>query len=177
MLVRPDEQSVHRYARPKANIEAVKEDDKPKLFEAKKTVEERLGLRSALRGRNGTRSLYLPCFRVPRKWSRGLGGGPGTSTIRIPQSVSTSQKVLLVSTDLRMSPEPRDFAAAMASAEAEKANYAGMHFDNDLNFGSMKNDMITGTDVVRMMTILKPTRDLKSRLLSATKGLGDVEMK
>lgn len=28
-----------------------------------------------------------------------------------------------------------------------------------------------------MMTILKPTRDLKSRLLSATKGLGDVEMK
>ncbi|EON69212.1 hypothetical protein W97_08471 [Coniosporium apollinis CBS 100218] len=31
----------NRYARLKANIEAVKEDDKPKLFEAKKTVEER----------------------------------------------------------------------------------------------------------------------------------------
>ncbi|EON64807.1 CMGC/DYRK/PRP4 protein kinase [Coniosporium apollinis CBS 100218] len=59
----------------------------------------------------------------------------------------------------------------------KKANYAGMHFDNDLNFRSMEKDKITGKDVVRMMTILKPTRDLKSRLLSATKGLDDVEMK
>ncbi|KAJ9636683.1 hypothetical protein H2201_008371 [Coniosporium apollinis] len=31
----------NRYARLKANIEAVKEDDKPKLFEAKEAVEER----------------------------------------------------------------------------------------------------------------------------------------
>lgn len=28
-----------------------------------------------------------------------------------------------------------------------------------------------------MMTFSKPTRDLKSRLVGATKGLGDVEMK
>src|SRR6195952_5300419 len=59
----------------------------------------------------------------------------------------------------------------------KKAEYAGLHFDDNLLFRSVEKDKITGKDIVRMLSFLKPTRDLKTRLLSTTKGLGDADLK
>jgi serine/threonine-protein kinase PRP4 len=58
-----------------------------------------------------------------------------------------------------------------------KAEYAGLHFDDKLMFKSMEQDKVTGKDVVRMVNFLKPTRDLKSRLMGAARGLGDADLK
>jgi serine/threonine-protein kinase PRP4 len=59
----------------------------------------------------------------------------------------------------------------------KKAEFAGMHFDDNLNFRSMEKDRVTNKDVVRMINLLRPTRDLKTRLMSAAKGLGETDMK
>jgi serine/threonine-protein kinase PRP4 len=59
----------------------------------------------------------------------------------------------------------------------KKAEFARMHFDDSLNFHSVEKDKVTGKDVVRMLNFLRPTRDLKSRLMSAAKGLGETDMK
>jgi len=59
----------------------------------------------------------------------------------------------------------------------KKAEYAGLHFDDNLMFRSVEKDKITGKDVVRMLNLLKPTRDLKTRLMATAKGLGDADLK
>lgn len=54
----------------------------------------------------------------------------------------------------------------------KKAEFGAVHFDDhNLNFRSMERDKITGKDVTRLINFIKPTRDLKSRLL-ATSGSG-----
>jgi len=58
-----------------------------------------------------------------------------------------------------------------------KAHFAPQHFDDLLNFRSMETDKLTGKDVVRVLNMNKPTRDLKSRLVSTEKGLREVEAK
>jgi len=58
-----------------------------------------------------------------------------------------------------------------------RAQFAGLHFDDLLNFRSVEKDNLTGKDVVRILNFTKPTRDLKTRLLSNTKGMNDVDMK
>jgi serine/threonine-protein kinase PRP4 len=59
----------------------------------------------------------------------------------------------------------------------KKAEFAGLHFDDSLMFRSMEKDRVTNKDVVRMINFLRPTRDLKTRLMSAAKGLGETDMK
>ncbi|KAK0662187.1 Serine/threonine-protein kinase prp4 [Lasiodiplodia hormozganensis] len=58
------------------------------------------------------------------------------------------------------------------------ADYVFEHFDvNFQMFRSVETDKITGKDVTRMMNFVKPSRDLKSRLISSTKGLSEAEIK
>jgi len=59
----------------------------------------------------------------------------------------------------------------------KKAEFAGMHFDDKFTFRSIETDRVTGKDVVRMHSFLKPTRDLKTRLMGAAKGLGESDVK
>lgn len=55
----------------------------------------------------------------------------------------------------------------------KKAEFGAVHFDDvSLNFRSLERDKVTGRDVTKMINFVKPTRDLKSRLLAATTGTG-----
>lgn len=58
-----------------------------------------------------------------------------------------------------------------------KAQFAGLHFDDLLNFRSVEKDRLSGKDVVRTLNFTKPTRDIKTRLLANAKGMDDVEIK
>lgn len=58
-----------------------------------------------------------------------------------------------------------------------KTQFAGLHFDDLLNFRSVEKDRLSGKDVVRILNFIKPTRDLKTRLLTNAKGMDDVEIK
>ncbi|GAN00596.1 dual specificity tyrosine-phosphorylation-regulated kinase [Mucor ambiguus] len=49
-----------------------------------------------------------------------------------------------------------------------KAQFTSDHFDEDFNFMSVEVDRITKNEVVKKTTILKPTRDVKTRILAAT---------
>ncbi|KAF2145185.1 uncharacterized protein K452DRAFT_284574 [Aplosporella prunicola CBS 121167] len=58
------------------------------------------------------------------------------------------------------------------------AEYVYEHFDENLAlFRSVEPDKITGKDVTRMINIVKPSRDLKTRLIGSTKGLSEAELK
>jgi serine/threonine-protein kinase PRP4 len=59
----------------------------------------------------------------------------------------------------------------------KKAEFAGLHFDDNGIFRSIEKDKITNRDIVRTLNFVKPTRDLKSRLLGSTKGMADYEIK
>ena len=58
-----------------------------------------------------------------------------------------------------------------------KAEFAHLHFDDLLNFRSVERDRVTGRNTVRILNLTKPSRDLRSRLISNVKGLADVDMK
>ncbi|KAH0542687.1 hypothetical protein FGG08_002920 [Glutinoglossum americanum] len=58
-----------------------------------------------------------------------------------------------------------------------RAQFAILHFDEMLNFRSLEKDKLTGKDVVKILSFAKPTRDLKTRLGSAAKGMSEGEMK
>ncbi|MCJ1468684.1 U4/U6 small nuclear ribonucleoprotein prp4 [Pseudocyphellaria aurata] len=58
-----------------------------------------------------------------------------------------------------------------------KAQFAGLHFDDLLNFRSIEKDRLSGKDVVRTLNFTKPSRDIKTRLLANAKGMDDVEIK
>ncbi|KAI9815343.1 MAG: U4/U6 small nuclear ribonucleoprotein prp4 [Pycnora praestabilis] len=58
-----------------------------------------------------------------------------------------------------------------------RAQFAGLHFDDLLNFRSVESDKLTGKDVIRILSFTKPTRDLKTRLSATVKGLNDGEVK
>ncbi|MCJ1302705.1 U4/U6 small nuclear ribonucleoprotein prp4 [Hypocenomyce scalaris] len=60
-----------------------------------------------------------------------------------------------------------------------RAQFAGLHFDDLLNFRSVEKDKLTGKDVVRILNFTKPTRDLRTRLLTNAKGMSEwtTEMK
>jgi serine/threonine-protein kinase PRP4 len=59
----------------------------------------------------------------------------------------------------------------------KRAEFAYMHFDQNANFLSVEQDKLTGRDTVKTLTFAKPTRDLRTRLLGASKGLSEEEMK
>lgn len=58
-----------------------------------------------------------------------------------------------------------------------KAQFAGYHFDDLLNFRSVEKDKLSGKDTIRILNFTKPTRDLKTRLMSNVKGMNDAEIK
>ena len=58
-----------------------------------------------------------------------------------------------------------------------KAQFAGQHFDDLLNFKSVEQDRLTGRDTVRLLNFSKPTRDLRTRLIASTKGMSEAEVK
>lgn len=58
-----------------------------------------------------------------------------------------------------------------------RAQFAGLHFDDFLNFRSVEQDKLSGKDVVKLLNFAKPTRDLRTRLIATAKGMGEVEMK
>ncbi|KAI8970838.1 kinase-like domain-containing protein [Pilobolus umbonatus] len=49
-----------------------------------------------------------------------------------------------------------------------KAQFAAQHFDEDYNFLSNEIDRISKQEVVKKITVIKPTRDIKSRILAAS---------
>ena len=58
-----------------------------------------------------------------------------------------------------------------------KAQFAGYHFDDLLNFRSVEKDRLSGKDTIRVLNLTKPTRDLKTRLMGSVKGMNDAETK
>ena len=58
-----------------------------------------------------------------------------------------------------------------------KAQFAGLHFDDLLNFRSVEKDRLSGKDTVRILNFAKPTRDLKTRLMANVKGIVEAEVK
>ncbi|KAI8066292.1 kinase-like domain-containing protein [Gilbertella persicaria] len=59
-----------------------------------------------------------------------------------------------------------------------KAQFTSHHFDEDFSFLSIEVDRVTKNEVVKKMTLLKPTRDMKSRVFAAaTPGMSEDENK
>ena len=59
----------------------------------------------------------------------------------------------------------------------KRAQFAYMHFDEMANFRSVEQDKLTGKDTIKVLNFVKPSRDLRTRLLGGSKGLTDVETK
>ena len=59
----------------------------------------------------------------------------------------------------------------------KKAEFAYMHFDENANFLSVEQDKLTGRDTIKTIAFAKPTRDLRTRLLGASKGLPEDEVR
>ncbi|KAL4210791.1 kinase-like protein [Rhizopus microsporus] len=56
-----------------------------------------------------------------------------------------------------------------------KAQFASNHFDEDYSFLSHEIDKVSKTEMVKKMTFIKPTRDLKSRIMAASTTNSDEE--
>ncbi|KAI6716167.1 hypothetical protein PZA11_001141 [Diplocarpon coronariae] len=59
----------------------------------------------------------------------------------------------------------------------KRSQFAYVHFDEMANFRSVEQDKLTGKDTVKTLTFAKPSRDLRTRLVSASKGLTEAETK
>ncbi|TVY43552.1 Serine/threonine-protein kinase [Lachnellula subtilissima] len=59
----------------------------------------------------------------------------------------------------------------------KRAQFAHLHFDEMANFRSVEQDKLTGKDTIKTLTFAKPSRDLRTRLMSASNGLTDSETK
>lgn len=59
----------------------------------------------------------------------------------------------------------------------KRAQFAHIHFDEMANFRSVEQDKLTGKDTIKTLAFSKPSRDLRTRLMSASKGLSDTEIK
>lgn len=58
-----------------------------------------------------------------------------------------------------------------------RGQLAGMHFDDLGNFISVERDKVLGKTTVRTLPVVKPTRDLRTRLLAASSGMNETESK
>ncbi|KAK5652085.1 hypothetical protein OQA88_10861 [Cercophora sp. LCS_1] len=56
-----------------------------------------------------------------------------------------------------------------------RGQLAGLHFDDLGNFLSVERDKVLGKTTVKTLPTVKPTRDLRTRLLAASSGLSDAE--
>ncbi|KAE8445836.1 hypothetical protein EG329_012759 [Mollisiaceae sp. DMI_Dod_QoI] len=59
----------------------------------------------------------------------------------------------------------------------KRAEFAHIHFDEMANFRSVEQDKLTGKDTIKTLAFAKPSRDLRTRLTSASKGLTEAETK
>ncbi|CAG8982793.1 hypothetical protein HYALB_00001074 [Hymenoscyphus albidus] len=59
----------------------------------------------------------------------------------------------------------------------KRSEFAHIHFDELANFRSVEQDKLTGKDTIKTLSFAKPSRDLRTRLMSASKGLTEVEAK
>jgi len=59
----------------------------------------------------------------------------------------------------------------------KKSSFIDLYFDDHLQFKIMERDRITGKTSLRLISITKPTRDLKSRVMGNTKGMAEAEIK
>ncbi|KAK7969664.1 hypothetical protein PG996_001895 [Apiospora saccharicola] len=57
----------------------------------------------------------------------------------------------------------------------KRGQLSHLHFDDMGNFVSVEHDKTLGKTTVRTMAIVKPTRDLRTRLMAASGGMNDVE--
>ncbi|KAI1448106.1 kinase-like protein [Annulohypoxylon stygium] len=57
----------------------------------------------------------------------------------------------------------------------KRGELSHMHFDEVGNFISHERDKALGKTTVRILAVVKPTRDLRTRLLAASGGMNDVE--
>jgi len=57
-----------------------------------------------------------------------------------------------------------------------KGQFGSQHFDENMNFMLVDTDKITGKEVTKTVNIVKPTKDLKSRLLSNTSKMNESEL-
>ncbi|KAF9871370.1 hypothetical protein CkaCkLH20_11017 [Colletotrichum karsti] len=57
----------------------------------------------------------------------------------------------------------------------KRGQLAPMHFDEQGNFVSMERDKILGKTTARVLPVVKPTRDLRTRLFAASTGMNDAE--
>lgn len=58
-----------------------------------------------------------------------------------------------------------------------QSQFAAMHFEDDMRFRSLEQDKVTGREIIKLMAFAKPIRDLRTRLISASKGLNPEELK
>ncbi|KAG6021331.1 hypothetical protein E4U41_002521 [Claviceps citrina] len=56
-----------------------------------------------------------------------------------------------------------------------RGQLAGAHFDEQGHFVSVERDKVLGKTTVRTMAVVKPTRDLRTRLNAASTGMNDAE--
>ncbi|RKF62492.1 Dual specificity tyrosine-phosphorylation-regulated kinase 3 [Erysiphe neolycopersici] len=70
-----------------------------------------------------------------------------------------------------------DCRGKLTSKMLKRARFAHVHFDEMGNFRSVEQDKTTGKDVIKTLFFTKPTRDLRTRLSSASKGLSEAETK
>ncbi|POS70473.1 serine/threonine-protein kinase prp4 [Diaporthe helianthi] len=52
-----------------------------------------------------------------------------------------------------------------------------MHFDDQGNFVSQERDKVLGKTNIRILSVVKPTRDLRTRLMAASSGMDELEAK
>ncbi|TDZ29836.1 Serine/threonine-protein kinase prp4 [Colletotrichum spinosum] len=57
----------------------------------------------------------------------------------------------------------------------KRGQLSGMHFDEQGNFVSMERDKVLGKTTARVLPVVKPTRDLRTRLFAASAGMNDAE--
>ncbi|PKS06729.1 hypothetical protein jhhlp_006803 [Lomentospora prolificans] len=56
-----------------------------------------------------------------------------------------------------------------------RGELAAMHFDEKGNFVSVERDKILGKTTIKTLPLVKPTRDLRTRLMAASNGMDDAE--
>ncbi|KAJ3059069.1 U4/U6 small nuclear ribonucleoprotein prp4 [Quaeritorhiza haematococci] len=61
-----------------------------------------------------------------------------------------------------------DLKGKFSNKILRKGQFTGQHFDESLNFLQVEADKVSGKEIVRKLTITKPTRDLKSRLMPSS---------
>ncbi|CAI4211923.1 unnamed protein product [Parascedosporium putredinis] len=63
----------------------------------------------------------------------------------------------------------------IAPKSYRRGELAAMHFDEKGNFVSVERDKVLGKTTIKTLALLKPTRDLRTRLTAASSGLDDAE--